>query len=391
MINLLCRIFIKNREDVKNPEVRGKYGVLCGIVGICFNVLLFLLKLLAGIFSKSVAVVADALNNLSDAAASVITILGFRLSSKKPDADHPFGHGRWEYLSGLIVSFFILLMGFELIKSSVDAIVHPKELDTSFITIVILLISIVVKFYMYFYNHSVAKKINSAAMEATAKDSLNDTISTFVVLFSIILIKFLPNTKIPFDGIVGCVVALFIIYSGVESLKETINPLLGTSADSEFVKQIEQAVLEYEPITGIHDLIVHDYGPGRVMISLHAEVPGDRNIFELHDVIDNAEVCISEKFNCMITIHMDPVDTKNEELPILKKYISEVAKEIDEEITIHDLRMVPGVTHTNIIFDVVKPHKCKHSDEYLISYVSEKVSLYNNEFICVIHIDNPFI
>ena len=186
MINLLCRIFIKNREDVKNPEVRGKYGVLCGIVGICFNVLLFLLKLLAGIFSKSVAVVADALNNLSDAAASVVTILGFRLSSKKPDADHPFGHGRWEYLSGLIVSFFILLMGFELIKSSVDAIVHPKELDTSFITIVILLISIVVKFYMYFYNHSVAKKINSAAMEATAKDSLNDTISTFVVLFSIV-------------------------------------------------------------------------------------------------------------------------------------------------------------------------------------------------------------
>lgn len=391
MIKLLCKIFIKDCEDVKNPEVRGKYGVLCGIVGICFNIFLFLLKLLAGVVSKSVAVVADAFNNLSDAAASVVTILGFRLSSRKPDEDHPFGHGRWEYLSGLIVSFFILLMGFELIKSSVDAIRNPKALDTSLMTTVILSVSIVVKFYMYFYNHFIGKKINSATMEATAKDSLNDTISTFVVLISVIITNVFPQIKIPFDGIAGCFVALFIIYSGVESLKETIDPLLGTPADPEFVAQIEKTVLEYEPICGIHDLIVHDYGPGRVMISLHAEVPGDRSIFELHDVIDNAEICIAEKFNCMITIHMDPIDTNNKELPLLKEYISGVVSEIDEGISFHDLRMVPGVTHTNIIFDVVRPHKCELAEEKLVKYISEKVSQYNNEFNCVIHIDNPFI
>lgn len=390
MISLLARLFIKDAEDVKNPCVREKYGVLCGVAGICFNVLLFTGKLIAGIFSKSVAVIADALNNLSDAAASIVTVVGFKISGKKPDENHPFGHGRMEYIAGLIVSFLILIVGIELFKSSLDSIFHPKPLDTSLFTIVTLVAAILVKFYMFFYNRRIGKKIQSAAMEATAKDSLGDTISTSVVLAASVVVLIFPGARFPFDGAAGIFVAAFIFYNGIESIKDTVNPLLGVPADREFVKQIEAEVMSFKPICGVHDLIVHDYGPGRMMISLHAEVPGNLNIFDLHDVIDNAEVAVAQKFNCAVTIHMDPVDLESGEIQMLRAYIAEEAQKIAPGITVHDIRIVPGNTHTNIIFDAVRPHGCCLSEDELVEKLSERVRARSSLYRCVIHIDNPF-
>lgn len=390
MIRLLARIFIKDRDQVQNPKVRGAYGVLCGVVGICFNFLLFAGKLVAGLVSKSVAVIADAFNNLSDAAASIVTIAGFKLSEKKPDEDHPFGHGRMEYIAGLIVSFLILMVGVELLKSSVEAILHPEKTDSSIFTIVTLAVSIAIKCYMFLYNHSVAKKINSAAMDATAKDSLNDCISTSVVLVTVIVSRLFPELNFPLDGVAGIFVALFILYSGYEAAKETMDPLLGVKADPEFVKQIEELVMEHKPICGIHDLIVHDYGPGRLMISLHAEVPGDMDIFELHEVIDDAEVHLAKDLGCMVTIHMDPIDVNNPEIKQIREYLDGVVTKIDERMTLHDLRLVPGQGHTNVIFDVVRPLDCALSEEDLKRALRKSVSGYKKNYFAVINVDNPF-
>ena len=372
-------------------EQREAYGIKCGITGIILNVLLFTGKLLAGIFSKSVAVIADAFNNLSDAAASVVTVAGFKLSGKKPDADHPFGHGRMEYIAGLIVSFLILMVGLELLKSSVESVVHPEKTDSSIFTVCALVASICVKCIMYVYNHVIAKKICSPAMEATAKDSLNDCISTSVVLVTVIVNYFVPDFSLPLDGIAGLIVAVFILRSGYEAAKDTVDPLLGVKADPEFVKEIESCVLEHKPISGIHDLIVHDYGPGRLMISLHAEVPGNENIFDLHEIIDETEYEISERFGCQVTIHMDPVDVTNPELDTLKAYIKKVAEKIDEKLTFHDLRIVPGQGHTNVIFDIVRPNDCSLSEEDLKLVFRKAIFDYNKVYFAVINIDNPYV
>lgn len=372
-------------------EQREAYGIKCGITGIILNVLLFTGKLLAGIFSKSVAVIADAFNNLSDAAASVVTVAGFKLSGKKPDADHPFGHGRMEYIAGLIVSFLIFMVGLELIKSSVESIIHPEKTDSSIFTVCALVASICVKCIMYVYNHVIAKKICSPAMEATAKDSLNDCISTSVVLVTVIVNYFVPDFSLPLDGIAGLIVAVFILRSGYEAAKDTVDPLLGVKADPEFVKEIESCVLEHKPISGIHDLIVHDYGPGRLMISLHAEVPGNENIFDLHEIIDETEYEISERFGCQVTIHMDPVDVTNPELDTLKAYIKKVAEKIDEKLTFHDLRIVPGQGHTNVIFDIVRPNDCSLSEEDLKLVFRKAIFDYNKVYFAVINIDNPYV
>lgn len=372
-------------------EQREAYGIKCGITGIVLNVLLFTGKLLAGIFSKSVAVIADAFNNLSDAAASVVTVAGFKLSGKKPDADHPFGHGRMEYIAGLIVSFLILMVGLELLKSSVESIIHPEKTDSSIFTVCALVASICVKCIMYVYNHVIAKKICSPAMEATAKDSLNDCISTSVVLVTVIVNYFVPDFTLPLDGIAGLIVAVFILRSGYEAAKDTVDPLLGVKADPEFVKEIESCVLEHKPISGIHDLIVHDYGPGRLMISLHAEVPGNENIFDLHEIIDETEYEISERFGCHVTIHMDPVDVTNPELDTLKAYIKKVAAKIDEKLTFHDLRIVPGQGHTNVIFDIVRPNDCSLSEEDLKLVFRKAIFDYNKVYFAVINIDNPYV
>lgn len=388
MISLLARIFIKNNKDYSNLKVREQYGVLCGGFGIFLNLLLFALKFIFGTIAASVAMVADAFNNLSDAASSIVQIFGFKLSSKKPDPDHPFGHGRIEYISGVIISFFILYMGIDLIKDSVKALINPDPVKADIFSLIVLVSAVLVKVYMYFYNHSVAKKINSVAMEATAKDSFGDVISTAVVILSVVLSRFV---SFPVDGIGGIIVGIFILRTGFEAAKDTVGTLLGTAPSEELVKGIEKELLEHENIIGMHDLVVHDYGPGRLMISLHAEVPGDKNIFEIHDSIDIAEVDIAQKFNCHVVIHMDPIDVKNKRLTVLKQLIEKTVKEIDPDFTYHDVRIVPGITHSNLMFDVVKPFSCKLSDSELKQVIHNKIHAVEPDVYCVVTVDQPFV
>ena len=368
MISILSKIFIKDANDFTSPAIRRAYGTLCSIVGIFLNILMFAGKYIAGTIANSVSITADAFNNLSDAGSSIITLLGFRLAGRKPDPDHPFGHGRIEYLSGLAVSILILLMGFELMKSSVTKLIHPEPVEASLLAGGIMVAAILIKVYMAFYNKTIGKKIDSAAMAAVAADSLSDTISTVVVLISMILSKFID---FPIDAVAGIFVAILILKTGFDSVRDTVAPLLGQAPDPELVKQIEEIVMKQEHVVGIHDFIVHDYGPGRLFVSLHAEVPGDVDIFELHDEIDNAEFELRDVIGCEPTIHMDPIDVNNEHLAELKEAVAKIIKEYDEVLTFHDFRMVPGETHTNLIFDVVVPAKYKKSNSQVNEELKE--------------------
>ena len=368
MISILSKIFIKDANDFTSPAIRRAYGTLCSIVGIFLNVLMFAGKYIAGTIANSVSITADAFNNLSDAGSSIITLLGFRLAGRKPDPDHPFGHGRIEYLSGLAVSILILLMGFELMKSSVTKFIHPEPVEASLLAGGIMVAAILIKVYMAFYNKTIGKKIDSAAMAAVAADSLSDTISTVVVLISMILSKFID---FPIDAVAGIFVAILILKTGFDSVRDTVAPLLGQAPDPELVKQIEEIVMKQEHVVGIHDFIVHDYGPGRLFVSLHAEVPGDVDIFELHDEIDNAEFELRDVIGCEPTIHMDPIDLNNEHLSELKEKVAAIIKEYDDVLSFHDFRMVPGETHTNLIFDVVVPAKYKKSNSQVNEELKE--------------------
>lgn len=388
MIKLLAKLFIKNPEDYTNPEVREKYGVLCGGFGIFLNIIMFALKFIFGTISGSIAMVADAFNNLSDAGSSIVSIFGFKLAGRKPDPEHPFGFGRIEYISGLVITFLIFLMGFELMTSSIDAIRNPQPAEGGLIPLIVMGAAILIKFYMFVYNNGVAKKISSVSMAATAKDSLSDMISTAVVIVSTLVA---PFTSLPVDGIAGVVVALFIFLAGWESAKETVSPLLGQPPEKELVDNIKKIVLSHEPIMDIHDLVVHDYGPGRLMISVHAEVPGDRNVFDLHEVMDNAEVDLKKKLNCHATIHMDPIDTQNPRLAECKTVLTEIMPSISEGLTFHDVRMVPGKTHTNLIFDVVRPHDCPLTKAQLAETIRHKIKEHFSDILCVITIDDPFV
>lgn len=388
MITLLSRWFIRDRDHVTDPAVRRAYGQLCGLTGIGLNVLLFIGKFLAGTISGSIAITADAFNNLSDAGSSVITLLGFRLAGRKPDPEHPFGHGRIEYISGLIVSGLILLMGAELAKTSFDKILHPAAVDFSVIAMVILAVSILVKLYMSLYNRQIGKKINSAAMAATAADSISDAISTSAVLAAMLVAKF---SGLMIDGYVGMIVAVLILISGVKAAKETIAPLLGQAPETEFVQQIERIVMSHPPICGIHDLVVHDYGPGRVMISLHAEVPAGGDILELHDVIDNAEIALRRELNCEAVIHMDPIVTDDGITSELRAKVSELVKTIDERITIHDFRIVPGNTHTNLIFDAVVPFDIGISAQEVSERISRLVSEMDSNYFAVVLVEHSYV
>lgn len=388
MVSVLAGLFIKNKEDVKNPQVRQKYGMLCGIVGIILNIFLFTGKFLAGTISKSISITADAFNNLSDAGSSIITLIGFRMSGAEPDVDHPFGHGRIEYVTGLIVSGAILIMAFELVRSSVEKIIHPEPVEFSVLAVGILVVSICVKLYMAYYNHSIGKKIESAAMGATATDSLSDSCATTVVLIATIVGKL---TGLQIDGYCGVLVGIFIFYAGINAAKDTLNPLLGQPPEEEFVEQIEALVLKHDEVSGVHDLIVHDYGPGRMMISLHAEVPANGDILELHDVIDNIEHELGNELKCDAVIHMDPVVTGDERVDKLKIQMKEILAEIDGKISMHDFRVVTGPTHTNLIFDIVVPFGYKVKDEELIEMIQEKVKeeMGENHFT-VIQVDKAY-
>ncbi len=388
MITLLSKLFIKDYKNYSKPEIRTAYGVLCSAFGIFLNILLSIFKFIAGAISGSVALTADALNNLSDAASSVCTIIGFKLGARQPDKNHPFGHGRMEYISGLIVSAIILLMGVELLTSSIRAIITPEPTECTILSIIIMIAAIAVKFYMYFYNHSISKKINSPALDATAKDSFGDVLSTGVALTALIIGQW---TSLPVDGIGGLIVSFFILNAGREAAKETLDPLLGLPPEKEFVHEIEKEVLAHKPICGIHDLIVHDYGPGRKIISLHAEVPGDQDVFALHDVIDIAEVSLATKFNCWATIHMDPIDTKNPRLKELKEEIQSIIEAIDKRLSVHDVRITPGITHSNLIFDILRPLDCELSEDQLRDSIAATIHDRHNDIYCVITIDMPFI
>ena len=385
MITMLSKIFIKNPESEMG---RKAYGTLCSIVGILLNVLLFAGKYFAGFISGSVAITADAFNNLSDAGSSFITLVGFLFAGKEPDPDHPFGHGRFEYISGFVVSIAILLMGYELMKSSIVKMIHPEPVDTSTLTMVILLISILVKIYMAIYNSIIGKKIHSVAMSATAKDSLSDSLATSFVLIAMLVMKY---SQIQIDGICGILVSLFIFYAGITAAKETLDPLLGLPPEQEFVDRIEEIVMAHDLIVGIHDVVVHDYGPGRRMISLHAEVPGDRNIFEIHDLIDCIEKELNETLQCESVIHMDPIETDNEEIAKMKVIVACEIKKIDEQITIHDFRMVTGDTHTNLIFDAVVPFGTKLSVKDVKKSIEEMVESIEGNYYAVVHIDQSYL
>ncbi len=389
MVTLLSKLFIKNSDDKNDPKVRQAYGVLCGVVGIALNILLFVGKFFAGTISGSVSITADAFNNLSDAGSSVLTLIGFRMAGTKPDPDHPFGHGRIEYISGLAVSAAILLMAFELFKTSADKILHPEHVEFSVLAVVILIVSIAVKVYMYIYNHAIGKKIDSATMRATATDSLSDACSTFVVLIAVIIGHY---TDLHVDGWCGALVALFIFYAGINAAKETLNPLLGQPPEKEFVERIEVLVMNHEDVLGIHDLIVHDYGPGRQMISLHAEVKAEGDILALHDMIDNIERELREELHCDAVIHMDPVVTSDERVGQLKEALRNVVAELDSKISMHDFRVVIGPTHTNLIFDVVVPFGYEWSDKELIERIGQGVrEKIGEEYFCVIHVDKDYV
>lgn len=385
MITLLAKFL--RYEELPVDKKRSAYGKICGLVGILLNLLLFVGKFVAGLLSHSIAITADAFNNLSDAGSSVVTLVGFKLAEQKPDADHPFGHGRIEYLSGLAIAGVILLMAFELLQDSIDKIVHPVEIDFPGIVLAILIVSILVKCYMALYNFSVGKKIDSTALRATAVDSLSDCVSTSVILVATLVGHY---TEWQIDGWCGVAVAVLIFVAGINAAKDTLDPLLGQAPDPVLVEQIENMVLTFdeESIVGVHDLIVHDYGPGRRVISLHAEVPAEGDILQLHDVIDNLEVKLRTELGCLTTIHMDPVATKDERVLALKEQCITIVKNIGESLSLHDFRVVLGESHTNLIFDVVIPYEFALTDAETTQLIQEKVwEQLGNNYFTVIQVD----
>lgn len=389
MTKLLISFFIKDCENVKDASVRNAYGIMGGIVGICCNLLLFAGKFFAGIITGAISITADAFNNLSDAASSIITLVGFRMAGKPADEDHPFGHGRMEYVSGLVVALAILMMGFEIFRSSVGKIMNPETIIFQVISVVILLISILVKFWMALFNSKIGEKIQSETMKATATDSLNDCISTTAVLGGMLVFHFWGYN---IDGYIGIFVACFIFWGGYGAIKDTLNPLLGETPDPELVANIEKMVLDHDMIIGVHDMIVHDYGPGRRIVSLHAEVPYTINIMEAHDMIDHVEMRLMQEYHCEATIHMDPVVTDDEETTKTKRMIETFVQEYDDTLSIHDFRMVTGKTHTNVIFDLVIPYGKKYQPPQIVKELKEIIhDQMPNNYYAVIKVDRSTV
>lgn len=383
-MNILIKRFIKNYQDVDNATVRNDYGKFSSIMGIIFNVILFTIKLIAGLLSGSVAIVADAVNNLSDASSSIISFIGFKLASKPADADHPYGHGRYEHISALLVACLVLAIGIEILKSSIEKIIHPTDINASIITIVILVISILVKLYMMYFNTKTGKLIKSKTLIATAQDSRNDVISTGAVLLSII-ISFAFNLNL--DGIMGVLVAIFILVSGLMLVKDTLDPILGIAPEPETVKTISDLISSYEYVLGIHDLIIHDYGPGNTFASVHCEVDSKIDVLLAHDQIDNIEKDVFEKTNIHLVIHYDPIVTDDGITMEIREKIYTIVKGIKSNMSIHDVRVVPGPTHTNIVFDIVVPHDVTYTQKELRQMITSEVRKINPKYNCVITFD----
>lgn len=387
MTTFLIRLFIKDYENVKSQRVRQRYGQLGGAVGIVCNLVLFIAKFLAGLLTSSIAVTADAFNNLSDAGSSIVTLVGFRMAGKPADDQHPFGHGRIEYIAGLLVSIIILLMGIELGKSSVEKIMHPDIMDFSWLSFAILSVSICVKLWMGLFNRRLSRIIDSSAMRATAMDSISDVVATSTVVLGMFITKW---TGYNVDGYSGVLVALFICYTGLTTIRDTLNPLLGQPPEQAFVDSIEQKVLSYKDIVGVHDLIVHNYGPGRSIVSLHAEVPCHADILQIHDTIDCIERELKKEFDCEAVIHMDPIVTDDIVTNEIKEKILDLVQTIDGSLKIHDFRIVKGPTHTNLIFDIVVPHQFRLNDQELCDVMEQKVKQLDTSYQLIMNIDKAY-
>ena len=387
MTNLLIKLFIKNKDHLSDNEIRHQYGILGGVVGVICNFLLFILKIIAGILTSSIAIMADAFNNLSDAASSIITVVGFKMVNKPADKEHPFGHGRVEYISGLIISMIIIMMGLEFIKSSIEHIITHEITTISTISITILIISITLKLWMSIFNKKLGKIIHSSTMKAISMDSLVDVVATSTTLICLIISYY---TNVSLDGYAGIIVALFIIYTGYSMLKETLDPLLGSPPDMNFVKKVEDFVLSHNEILGIHDLIVHNYGANRIIVTLHAEVPCDINIITIHEIVDNIERTLKKDLDCEVLIHIDPIITNDEEVLEIRDMVLNIIKSIDENLTMHDFRMVKNNLYPRIIFDIVIPHNFNMTNESLISTIEQLIRKNINECKLIINIDDIY-
>lgn len=387
MTKLLVRLFIKDSENYSDKKVRTAYGVLSSITGIVLNLILAGAKYAAGVISGSISITADAINNLSDAGSSIVSFFGVKISAKPPDKDHPYGHGRVEYISAFIVSFFVLFMGVELLKDSVGKIINPEPVKFSFLSLAILVISILCKLWLGVFNKNLGKKINSAPMMAVMKDSFSDCLATSVAAVSIIVSAF---SNINIDGYLGVVVAVFIFIAGFDILKETLGDILGRPPEAEFVEEITEKIMSYPHVCGVHDMIIHDYGPSCRFASVHAEVPSDEDIMELHDIIDGIERDIYNEYGMLTSIHMDPVVINDERINELKKITQDSVSRIDERLSIHDFRVVEGPSHTNLIFDVLLPSDMKCSNREICQKIEDELSKIDERFFCVITVDHAF-
>ena len=387
MQNWLVKKFVHDYENVHDINVRASYGKLSGKVGIFCNAFLFAVKFIMGTISGSVSITADAVNNLSDAASSVISLIGFKMAEKPADEDHPYGHARYEYLSGLTVAVMIILIGFELFKTSFDKVLHPSTVDFSIALVIVLAVSILIKLWMAFFNKSLGKKINSSALEATAADSRNDVISTSAVLVAAVISHFF---KINLDGYMGIAVAVFILYSGIGLVKDTLDPLLGKAPEPELVDYIQKKILSYDGVLGTHDLMIHDYGPGRKFASVHVEMVAEGDVLKSHDVIDNIERDFLSKDNLNIIVHYDPIVTKDDIVNDFRSWLMEQVKSIDPHLSIHDLRIVPGNSHTNLVFDCVMPHCINMSPSELKAEIRRLVNIKYPNYYCIITIDSSY-
>lgn len=387
MIKILIKKFIKNHENVNEPMIREQYSLIAGITGIVCNLFLFLLKISIGAFMGSIAIISDAFNNLSDTGSSVVSIIGAKLSNAKPDKEHPFGHGRIEYISSLIVSFIIMLVGVELLKASFDKIFSAEMVKYNPILIAVLSVSVLVKLWMYQYNKYMGKKISSGVLLATARDCLNDIIATAAIIITTVLNSWLHIFVL--DGIVGIIVSLLIIYSGFEIARDTIGILLGTPPKPELIKSINDYIMRAEGIVGVHDLIVHDYGPGRIIASVHAEVMDSQNVTKIHETIDALEHEIAQELGIHIVIHMDPVATDCERTAKIKAIVLDVVKGFDNALNIHDFRMTDGENNINLIFDLEVPIEYE-DHEKIKSIIGEKLKAADKRFSAVIDIDTVY-
>ncbi len=388
MTNLLIKLFVKDNENPKDENVRPKYAMLSSITGIVVNLLLSIFKLVIGIVTNSMSIISDALNNVTDTGSSIVTMIGFKLSQKEVDNEHPWGHGRMEYITAFIVDILIILVGVELLQNSVDKIIHPVMPTVNGVVIFLLVVAILVKLWLFVFYSKIAKRIDSSAIKATAYDSISDCVSTFVVLFSSVISLIFGIT---IDGYVSILVAIFILITGVKALKETIDILLGSKPDKEFIDQISEFVKKYPMIAGIHDIMVHDYGPGRKIVSFHAEVPADANICEAHDIIDELEQDMLKEFKCITTIHMDPIVVNDAKINEAKASVEKIVKEINENYSIHDFRMTDGGKRINLIFDLVIPRDDKIDKDTLRKEIIEKVKKIDSKYYVVFTIEHLFV